>query len=106
MQPANNVELRRSFANALLGTLIDFLERKSVSARRTRVTAKGAQLAVRYANVRGIDVAVDVEVSDVAMALLANVIRQPPNCQQIRRSVECDAVISGDALSGKHLVRN
>ncbi len=33
VQPADDVEFRGAFANALFGALIDFIERKSVSAR-------------------------------------------------------------------------
>src|SRR5712671_5624565 len=106
MQAADDVELCGAFTNALLRTLINFLQRKCVSARSARIAAKRAQLAVRYANISGIDVPVDVEVSDIPMALLANVIRQPANRQQIRRPVKCDAVLGRETFLGKHLVRN
>ena len=106
MQAANNVELRGAFMNALLRTLVNFFQRKCVSARGARIAAKRAQFAVRYANISGIDVPVDVEVGDIAMALLANVIRQPADCQQIRRPVKCDSVLGRETFLGKHLVRN
>ena len=43
---------------------------------------------MRHADVRGIDVPVDVEVADVAVALLAHVVGQPAQGQQVRRAIE------------------
>ena len=38
---------------------------------------------MRHANIGGIDVPIDVEVANVAVALLTNVIREPAQRQQI-----------------------
>ena len=63
MQAADHVKFGGAFAHALFGALINFFERESVRAGRVGVAAKGAQLAVRDADVGGIDVAIDVEIA-------------------------------------------
>ena len=92
MQPADDVKFRGAFGHALRGARVNFIERKRVGARRIRRAAERAQLAVRDANVRGIDVPVDVEVADVSVALLAHVIRKPADGQQVVRLEEREAV--------------
>src|SRR5580704_3189836 len=77
VQPANNVEFRGAFAHALLSALINFFEGKVVRAGRTGVTAKRAKLAMRHANICGIDVPVNVEIGDVTVPLLAYIVRKP-----------------------------
>ncbi len=63
MQAADHVEFRGAFAHALFGALVNFFERERVGARRVGIAAKGAQLAMRDADVGGIDVAIHVEES-------------------------------------------
>ncbi len=92
MQSANNVEFRRAFANSLFGALINFFEGVSVGARRIRVAAKRAQLAMRHADVGRIDMAIDVEISNVAVFFFAYVVGQPADGEQIRRTVKLDAI--------------
>ena len=104
MQAADHVEFRGAFAHALFGALVNFLERERVRAGRIGIAAKGAQLAVRDADVRGIDVAIHVEEAGVAVALLAHVIGEPADGEQVRRTVERDAVVGGQALAGQDFV--
>src|SRR6476661_1747763 len=73
MQTANDVEFGGAFAHALFGALVDFFESERVSAGNVGIAAEGAQFAMRDAYVGGVDVAIDVEVGDVAVALFANV---------------------------------
>ena len=101
MQAADHVEFGGAFAHALLGALPDFLEREGVGAGRVGIAAEGAQLAMRHADVGGIDVAIDVEVADVAVALLANVVGEPAEGQQVGRAVEREAVVGVQALAGQ-----
>src|SRR6266852_1375520 len=77
VQTADDVEFRGAFADALLGALVNFLQGKGVGARGARIASEGAELAMRHANVGGVDVAIDVEIGDVAMALLADVVGKP-----------------------------
>src|SRR5256885_8784480 len=99
MQATDNVEFGGAFPDALLRALISFFEREGVRARGVRVAPKGAKFAVRYANVRRINVPVDVVIGDVAMPLFADVVRQPAYRQQIGRAVQCNAVLSFQARS-------
>ena len=52
----------------------------------------------------GIDVAVHVEISLVAVQPLAHLIRHPADAQQIGRAVERHAVVEAEALAGLHFV--
>ncbi len=92
MQAADQMKFRGAFAQALFGALPNLLEGKGVGAGRFRAAAEGAELAMRHADVGRIDVAIDVEVANVAVALLANVVGEPADGQQIGRAVERDSV--------------
>ena len=105
MQAADNVNFRGAFANALRRALVHFFEGEGVSAGGSGIAAESAELAMGHTNVRGIDVAVDVVISDVAVALFADVIGQPADGEQIGRFVESDAVVEGQALAGEGLCR-
>src|SRR5258708_8897384 len=106
MQAADNVKSRAAFANTLLRARVNSPQRKRVRAGRAGIAAKRAQLAVRHENIGRINVPIDVKVRDIPVSLLANVIRQPPNRQQIRRAVKRYAVLKSETLSGEHLVCN
>ena len=66
------------------------------------LAAKGAELAGSHADVRRVDVAIDVEVGKVAVHPLADMVGQPAYCQHIRRGVKREAVVSAEALLGHH----
>ena len=104
MQAANDVKFRGAFAHALIGTFIHFFERESVCARGSGIAAKGAELAMRHADIGGIDVAIDVVIGDVAVALFANEIGQPAHGQQIGRAIERHAIVEGEAFARQHLI--
>ncbi len=57
------------------------------------------------ANIRGIDVPVDVVVADISVFLLADVIPKPAKRKQIVRLVKRDAVFRVEALAGENLRR-
>ena len=59
-----------------------------------------------HADVSRIDVAIDIEVADVAVALLANVIGEPADGEQIVRLEEREAVFSCEARAGKDFGRD
>ena len=102
MQAADHVKFGGAFADALFGALPDLFEREGVGAGRVGVAAEGAELAMRHADVGRIDVPVDVEVADVAVALLANVIGEPAEREQVGRAIERDAVVEAEPLAGHH----
>jgi len=104
MQPADNVKLRGAFPHPLRGPLVNLLEGKGVRSGSAGIAAKGAELAMGHANVRRIDVAVDVVIGHVAVPLFAHIIRKPADCQQVGRLVKRKAVVKGQALAPQHLV--
>ncbi len=84
MQSADDVKFSCTFANPLLGALIDFVQRIGVGTGRIGIAAKSAQFAMRHANIGRINVAVDVEVRHVAVLVFAHVVREPSDGQQVR----------------------
>ena len=72
MQPAHDVELGDRLAPALAGALPHLFERHGVGLGIAHALAEGAQPATGHAHVGGVDVAVDVEISDVAVQPLAH----------------------------------
>jgi hypothetical protein len=104
MQPADDVKFRGALAHTLRGALVNLFERVGVRPGSIGIAAKSAQLAMRDADIRGINVAVDVVIGDVAVALFADVIRQPADGEQVGRAEQGDAVVKGEAFAGQHLV--
>ena len=84
MQAADNMEFRNRFAVAGSGSLESFFERHRVGARRVLLAAKGAEPACGHADIRRINVAIDVEVGLVAVHALAHGIRQPADRKDVR----------------------
>ncbi len=99
MQPADHVEFGGALAHALFGALVDFFQREIVCAGSVRIAAKGAQLAMRDANIGGIDVAIHVKKAGVAVPLFAHGIREPTEREQVRRAVKRDTVVHAQALA-------
>ena len=60
---------------------------------------------MRYANIRGVNVPVDVVVADIPVFFLADVIPKPAERKQIVRLVKRDAVFRIEALAGENLRR-
>src|SRR5580692_1364495 len=106
MEAADNVKFRGSFPNALFRALVDFFERERVRSWRVGIATEGAEFAVRHADVRRIDVPIDVEIGDVAVALLADVVRQPAHRKKIRRTIEGDAVVHIQAFAREDFCRD
>ena len=106
MQAADNVKLGRTFPYTLFGTLIDFFESVSVCARGIRVAPKRAKFAMRDADIRGIDVAVDVEIGDVAVLFFADVVGEPADREQVRRTIQFDAILKRQPFARENLVRD
>ena len=102
MQAANHVEFGGAFADALFGALVDFFEREGVGAGSVGIASESAQLAVGDAHVGGIDVAIDVEIGDVAVAFFAYVIGEPADGEKIGRAIQRDAIFEREALAGEN----
>ena len=103
MQAAHDVKFGDGFAVALAGLVPDLFERHRVRLGIALLLAERAQLATGHADIGGIDVAVDVEVSLVAVQALADLVRQPADAQQIRSAVNRQAVLVGQPLAGVDL---
>src|SRR5262249_45294570 len=82
------------------------LKRHGVSARSILLAAKSAQPAGGYANVGGIDVAIDVEVSLIAMPALANQVGHPADSEDIAGTVKRESVILREAFAAQYLLRH
>src|SRR5580704_13090173 len=106
MEAADNVKLRGAFANTLFRALVNLFKRKRVRAGRVGIAAKGAKFAMRYAHIGRIDVPVDVVIRNVAMAVLANVIRKPADRKKIGRTIQRDAVLHAQALASEYFLRD
>jgi hypothetical protein len=61
---------------------------------------------VGHADVGGVEVAIDVEVADVAVLVLADVVGQPAQRQQVAGPIEGDAVVKAQALACLDLFGN
>ena len=84
------------------GSLESLFQRHGVGAGRIFFAAESAEPAGRDTDIGGIDVAVDVEVSLVAVHALANVIRQPTHGQNVASAVERKGIIRIKALTRHH----
>ena len=104
MQATDDVELGYRLGVSRSGGLEGLFERHGVSAGRIFLAAKGAQAAGGYANIRGIDVAIDVEVGVVAMQALAHLIGQPSHRQDVPGLVEHRPIVGAQALARKDFV--
>src|SRR5580704_360960 len=102
MQAADDVKFRRAFRHAFRRALVNFIERECVSAGRVRRASESAEAAMRYANIRGVNVAVDVVIADISVLLLADVIAKPAERKQIVRFVKRDAVFRIETLAGQY----
>ena len=60
---------------------------------------------MRYANIRGVNVPVDVVVADIPVFLLADVIAKPSERKQIVRLIQRDAIFRVEALASENLRR-
>ena len=83
MQAPDNVKFRDRFHVTGSSRLKCFFERHRIGTRCVFFSAERAQAARRDADVSGINVAIDVEVSLIVVHALANVIGQPADRQNV-----------------------
>ena len=106
MQPADDVELGDGLAPAFAGALPHLFERHGVGLGIAHALAESAQAATGHAHIGGVDVAVDVEVGDVAVQALPHQVGQVAERQDIGGAVERQAVVERKPLAGFHLSAN
>ena len=92
MQAADDVKLRDCLGISRCCRLESFFESHRVGARRVFLPAEGAETASRDADVRRIDMPVDVEVRTVAVHPLAHVIGKPPDGQDVSRPIKLQGI--------------
>src|SRR5690348_16634531 len=100
MEAADNVEFGDGFAPAFAGPVPYLVERHGVGLRIAGVLSKGAETAASHADVGRIDVAVDVEISSVAVKPFPHNIREIPESQNVGSAVKGHAVIKRQTLAG------
>src|SRR5208337_3023843 len=104
MKPANDVEFRDRLGVSASGSCEGFFERHGVGAGRVLLAAKRTEAAGGDADVRGIDVAVYVEIRLVAVEALAHGIRYPADCENVARAIKSQSVVSIEPHSSHDLV--
>ena len=101
MQSANDMKFGDRLGVSGGGGLESFFERHGVGAGRVLLAAEGAQPARRHANIRRIDVAVDVEVRLVAVHPLAHGVGQPAHGQNVAGAVQGKGVVGFKPFAGE-----
>ena len=104
MQSADDVEFRDRLGVSRGRGFECFVERHRVSAGRVFLSSKGAEAAGGHANIRGIDMAVDVEVRLVAVHALTHQVGHPAHGENVAGAVQGQCVIDIEALPCQHFV--
>ena len=100
------MKLRDGFAVSRGSGLESFIERHGVCARRVFLAAECAEAARSYADVRRIDVPVDVEVSLVAMHALANRLASQPTARISSGAIERESFVRTQPLACHDFIVN
>src|SRR5262249_35048595 len=99
MQAADDMELRDRLAPALACPMPNLFERHSIGLRIAHPFAERAQSATGHTDVGRIDVAVDVEISGIAVQALAHDIREIAERQNVVGPEEGDTVVKRESLA-------
>ncbi len=100
MEAADDVELGDGLGIAGGSGCPGLFERHGVGARGAFAASESAEAAGGDTDIGRIDVAIDVEVRDVAMHALADRIGQPADGKHVGRVVESEAIAEAEALAG------
>ena len=103
MQPAHDVKLGHRLRIAGSRGLKRFLECHGVGAGCIFFAPKSTQPTCCHAYIRRINVAVDVEVSLIAVHPLPNVVCHPTNGEDVARAVESERIVGTQPLASKNL---
>ncbi len=106
MQAAHDVELGDRLGVSGCRGLKSLFQRHRVGAGCVLLSSKSAQAACRHANIRGIDMAVDVEIRLVAMQALAHRVCHPTHGENIAGPVQSKRVVGVETLTGKNFLVN
>src|SRR6478672_2368495 len=92
IQPARNMELCRAFFYSFTGNPQAVVNVMRVGVGLSRCAIKAAKLAVGVANIRRIEVAVNIEISGAAMLAAANAVGEFAQGRQVVGCEQSDAV--------------
>src|SRR5579885_630167 len=98
MQTADDVKFGDGLAPAAAGRFPDLFQGHGVRLGIAYAFAERAQPATGDAHVGRVDVAVYVEVGDVAADALANQIGEPADAEQIGGAIQGEPVLEAEAL--------
>ena len=106
VEAADDVELRDPVVPAGRGLADGLLDRHRVAAVDAGLAGPRAERAVDPAEVRRVEVPVDVVVAGVAVPLLADEVRERADAEDVGRLEEGDAVLEREARPRGHLLRD
>src|SRR5437879_13408069 len=100
MEPADNVEFRDRLGISRGRGLERLFKRHGVSAGRVLLPSKGEQAAGGNANIRGVDMPVDVEIGLGAVHALAHGVGQPAYGEDVAATVKRQRVGGVETYAG------
>src|SRR3984957_598619 len=106
MQSADDVEFCDRLGESGCRGFESFFERHSVGAGRVFLATESAEPARRYTNVGGVNVAVNVEISLVAVEAFAHVVGHPAYGENVARTVKGEGIVSVKPLAGHNFGLN
>src|SRR5580704_732507 len=93
MKPADDVKLRDGLAISRSRGFERLFQGHGVSARSVFLFPEGAKPASRHANIGGIEMTVDVEVSPVTVHALTDGIRHPADGENVAGAIESEGIV-------------
>ena len=106
VQPADDMKLRHRLRVARGRRLPSLFQRHGVACLVALLAPKGAQPAVRHANIRRVDVPVDVEVGHIPVHPLAHMVSQPAHSQHVRGTIKRNPVVELQPLASQNFAGN
>ena len=106
MQSADNVKLGNRLGISRCSSFKRFFKRHGVRARRIFFASEGTQTASRYADVGGINVAVDVEVRPVRVHAFPHMIGQPTDSEDVTGAIQGECIVKIKPLMRHDLFRD
>ena len=106
MQSADDVKFRHCLGVSGSCSLESLFKRHSIGAGRVFLSPKRAQPARSNANICGIDMPVDVEVSLVAMHALAHQVGHPADGENVAGAVQRQSVVGIEPFAGENSLVN
>src|SRR5947207_11218378 len=97
------MQLSRAFVERLAGDLQRIIDVVRVSVRLARSAIEAAELAVDVANIRRIEMPIDVEVSGAAVLLSTNCVGEFAQRVEVFGMEKSEAVIERQTLARLHL---